>query len=74
MGEDLIKSAEARGFHPTETNIRVNEEEVTKGLRYDEYIADIIATCQYQKQQIDEMKKEIKKLQNKLEVKNNGND
>ena len=52
----------------------VNEEEVTKGLRYDEYIADIIATCQYQKQQIDEMKKEIKKLQNKLEVKNNGND
>ena len=44
------------------------------GLRYDEYIADIIATCQYQKQQIDEMKKEIKKLQNKLEVKNNGND
>ena len=52
----------------------VNEEEFTKGLRYDEYIADIIATCQYQKQQIDEMKKEIKKLQNKLEVKNNGND
>lgn len=52
----------------------VNEEEATKGLRYDEYIADIIATCQYQKQQIDEMKKEIKKLQNKLEVKNNGND
>ena len=44
------------------------------GLRYDEYIADIVATCQYQKQQIDEMKKEIKKLQNKLEVKNNGND
>ena len=52
----------------------VNEEEFTKGLRYDEYIADIVATCQYQKQQIDEMKKEIKKLQNKLEVKNNGND
>ena len=36
----------------------VNEEEFTKGLRYDEYIADIVATCQYQKQQIDEMKKE----------------
>ena len=42
----------------------VNEEEVTKGLRYDEYIADIVATCQYQKQQIDEMKKEIKKITN----------
>ena len=40
----------------------VNEEEFTKGLRYDEYIADIVATCQYQKQQIDEMKKEIKKI------------
>ena len=44
----------------------VNEEEFTKGLRYDEYIADIIATCQYQKQQIDEMKKEIKKLQKQI--------
>lgn len=44
------------------------------GLRYDEYIADIIATCQYQKQQMDEMKKEIEELKNKLEVKDNGND
>lgn len=40
----------------------VNEEEVTKGLRYDEYIADIIATCQYQKQQIEELQKELKEL------------
>lgn len=40
----------------------VNEEEVTKGLRYDEYIADIVATCQYQKQQIEELQKELKEL------------
>lgn len=32
------------------------------GLRYDEYIADIIATCQYQKQQIEELQKELKEL------------
>ena len=40
----------------------VNEEEFTKGLRYDEYIADIVATCQYQKQQIEELQKELKEL------------
>lgn len=32
------------------------------GLRYDEYIADIVATCQYQKQQIEELQKELKEL------------
>lgn len=37
----------------------------TKGLRYDEFIADIVATCQYQKQQIDDLRKEIEELKNK---------
>ena len=32
------------------------------GLRYDEYIEDIVATCQYQKQQIEELQKELKEL------------
>lgn len=47
------------------------EKEYPKGLRYDELIADLIATCKYQQNLIDNQQKEIdeinKKLNNKKE-------
>lgn len=57
---------------------KIKDETNFIGLRYDEYIADIIATCQYQKQQIDELKQQMEEMKKEIsELKgenNNGND
>ena len=65
-----------------DTSIKDDTESFTKGLRYDEFIADLIATCQYQKTQIDKqqeeinlLKQEINNIKEKIEGdENNGND
>lgn len=65
-----------------DTSIKDDTESFTKGLRYDEFIADLIATCQYQKTQIDKqqeeinlLKQEINNIKEKIEGdEGNGND
>lgn len=45
-----------------------------KGLRYDELIADLIATCKYQKQQLDKQQEEIDTIKQTLKNLSIGND
>ena len=38
----------------------------TKGLRYNEFIADLVATCQYQQKEIEQQQEKIDDLQSQI--------
>lgn len=43
-----------------------NDSNYTKGLRYNEFIADLVATCQYQQKEIEQQQEKIEDLQSQI--------
>lgn len=43
-----------------------NDTNYTKGLRYNEFIADLVATCQYQQKEIEQQQEKIDDLQSQI--------